>query len=284
MAVASTFKRSAYHVLRNPVLWAIVEQTLGRVSQGYEKAKRFRDPDFHRQQKLYEIVDWKMGSYARDLVVRNGPFAGMRYPSKRATGSAFYPKVLGSYESELHPVLADVLATPYHSIVDIGCAEGYYAVGLKMRMAETMVYAYDIDPRSRFLCEEMARVNGVSVQIGEACDQYTLLSADLGHKSLVLMDCEGYETELIQPALVKALCRHDFLIESHDHIRIDTTKMLLNAFRDTHDCELIQSTDDIAKAYEYDFAELVDFTLEERKVVLEEYRPTQMRWLFARAK
>jgi hypothetical protein len=262
----------------------MISSTLGRLSKLYEKLERFRDPDFHRQQQLYKTVEMKMEAYLKDLVVRNGPFAGMRYPSKRATGSAFYPKFLGSYESELHPVIDAIIASSYHSIVDVGCAEGYYAVGLKMRMMNTIVYAYDIDSRSRSLCEQMAQLNGVVVCIGEACDGDTILNLNLGQRSLVIMDCEGCEYELINHAFVEKLSQHDFLIESHDCIKIDTTKKLLDAFSLTHNCHVIQSADDIVKAYTYVFPELEDLTLEERKVVLEEYRPTQMRWLFATAK
>ena len=45
-------------------------------------------------------------------------------------GSVLIPKLLGSYEQELQPLLQRLAAQNYSEIVDIGCAEGYYAIGL----------------------------------------------------------------------------------------------------------------------------------------------------------
>jgi hypothetical protein len=39
----------------------------------------------------------------REMTVRSGPFQGMRYPGAEAAGSALIPKLLGSYQRELHP-------------------------------------------------------------------------------------------------------------------------------------------------------------------------------------
>lgn len=70
------------------------------------------------------------------LTVRRGPFAGLRYPSHDAVGSSLWPKLLGSYEAELAPTFEALCATPYRTVVDVGAAEGYYAVGLGLRLGE----------------------------------------------------------------------------------------------------------------------------------------------------
>src|SRR5579859_5362525 len=59
--------------------------------------------------------------------VRSGPFAGMRYVDA-SIGSAYLPKLLGIYERELHPVIEEACASRPGLIVDLGAAEGYYAV------------------------------------------------------------------------------------------------------------------------------------------------------------
>jgi len=41
--------------------------------------------------------------------ILNGPFTGMCYPQDHFTCFAFYPKLLGSYEAELHPFFDDIL-------------------------------------------------------------------------------------------------------------------------------------------------------------------------------
>src|SRR5277367_5483480 len=78
-------------------------------------------------------------------VVRNGPFSGMIYPREAALNRHSIPKLLGTYEMELHPVLDLVAKRHYDCVIDIGSAEGYYAVGLA-RLLMVPVYAYDPEP------------------------------------------------------------------------------------------------------------------------------------------
>ena len=70
----------------------------------------------------------KMTPIVSSLKVLNGPFEGMQYPNFESYGSASWPKLLGTYESELTNAILAKKDTDYSSIVDIGCAEGYYAV------------------------------------------------------------------------------------------------------------------------------------------------------------
>src|SRR5687767_13183612 len=78
--------------------------------------------------------------------VRHGVFAGMHYPAMEAAGSAIFPKLAGCYEAELRSLMEQIVRTPYTTVVDVGCAEGYYAVGLALRMPQVNVLAFDMDP------------------------------------------------------------------------------------------------------------------------------------------
>src|SRR4051812_47368421 len=62
----------------------------------------------------------------RDMVA-SGPFRGMRYT---ACAAGVAPKVLGTYERELHDWIVGLSSRGYECVVNVGCAEGYYAVGL----------------------------------------------------------------------------------------------------------------------------------------------------------
>jgi hypothetical protein len=66
--------------------------------------------------------------------VLHGPFAGLMYPRDLLLAQADAPiaKLLGTYEQELHPVFEEVIAKQPRTIIDIGAAEGYYAVGLAL--------------------------------------------------------------------------------------------------------------------------------------------------------
>lgn len=93
-----------------------------------------------------------------------GPFAGLRYVPESA-GSALIPKLLGCYEQELRLVLEALIRGKPRHIVNIGCAEGYYAVGLAWRLPKAEVGAYNSDSRAREFCARLARLNGVEARV-----------------------------------------------------------------------------------------------------------------------
>jgi hypothetical protein len=79
------------------------------------------------------------------LEVTGGPFAGLRYVPRYVSWSVdLIPKLLGTYEQELHPVIERWLNAGFDTFVDVGSAEGYYAVGLARGVEGARVHAFDI--------------------------------------------------------------------------------------------------------------------------------------------
>jgi hypothetical protein len=68
--------------------------------------------------------------------VFQGPFVGMEYATS-ATSGAHMPRLLGTYESELYPYLLQFAQSGLEEIIVLGCAEGYYAVGLASRSIQS---------------------------------------------------------------------------------------------------------------------------------------------------
>ncbi len=216
-----------------------------------------------------------------DPTVAGGPFKGLKYQQAQSFGSALLPKLLGSYESELHPVFEEMFANDYATIVDIGCAEGYYAVGLGLKFPKATVYCFDIEPCARDLCFELAKANGLEkrIHIGGFCDQAVLRNIELGEKALIISDCEGYEGVLFTSEIAALLARHDLIVETHDFIDINISSKVRHAFRDTHQIRSFKSLDDIEKAHRYRYSELDKYDLDTRRLVLGERRPAIMEWL-----
>jgi FkbM family methyltransferase len=94
--------------------------------------------------------------------VAKGPFAGMRC-IVGSVGSAYIPKLLGIYERELNGCVEKACALNFPLIVDIGAAEGYYAVGLARRNPKARVVAFEMAEKGRAALREMAGLNGVEV-------------------------------------------------------------------------------------------------------------------------
>lgn len=222
-----------------------------------------------------------------DLVVRHGPFQGMKYPASTSVGSQLFPKLLGSYEREIAGIIEDICRTPYSEIVDIGCAEGYYAVGLAMRIPTASVYAYDTNSEAIRLCEQMAVLNGVDdrVAVGAFCDIEALKSIPFTERSLIISDCEGYEKVLFTEEMASFLTHHDLLIEVHDFLDLDTSAVLRERFKSSHDIHVVQSLDDIKKAQTYDgYDELEGYSLAERRTLVGEFRPAIMEWFYMQSR
>lgn len=224
--------------------------------------------------------------YVGDVVERlgptvlSGPFKGMRY-IRSSEGSAIIPKIIGCYEKELHCAIGKMIGMKPDVIVDIGCAEGYYAVGMAFRLKESRIAAYDINPAAREKCAELARINGVEtrIRIGAECTHAELQEVISG-TCLVICDCEGYEDAILDPQAVSGLKKCDLIVEVHEFVVPGIGEKLKNRFESTHHLTEIYSVD--RKSGDYP---MLDFLTESEKTnVLSEWRPGNMSWLIMEAK
>lgn len=150
------------------------------------------------------------------ITVLSGPFQGMRYLNL-IIGGSITPKWLGSYEAELHPILNSLDLSRYTTLINIGSAEGYYAVGLARLQPQLPVYAFDVNPYARRSLKQIAAVNNLrSIVQGGYCTA-SQLQEFTQQCALVICDIEGYESELLDPAQIGNLRNADILVEIHPH-------------------------------------------------------------------
>jgi hypothetical protein len=168
-------------------------------------------------------------------VIWGGPFRGMAYQIA-ATEGAVLPRLLGVYESELHPHLQAFAGEALDCVIDVGCAEGYYAVGLARLMPGATIYAHDIDPKAQAACRLLAQKNGVEarVQVGGEFKP-TDFEAFAGLRGLVMVDAEGAEVDILRPDLSPALAGLNLIVETHDVYREGNLAELTARFSPTHD-------------------------------------------------
>ena len=195
----------------------------------------------HHSQKALEAV---ANRYDRE--VQAGPFAGMRFIELDSAfiDEAVTPKILGCYEEELHFALETLIQRGnYHLLVNIGCAEGYYAVGLARRLPDIHGYAFDALAECCRTCEELAKVNAVSDQLTiEGKVDVDQLEQIITQRALILIDCEGCEIDLLQPEHIPALTYSDILVEVHDNENPMISETLIQRFSATHQIETIYPT------------------------------------------
>lgn len=277
VALKKTAKKMLMFLVSKQLTWFLV-RACGMHHIGKIRGFRSHAVAIWKEQEITLRIQSNIQS--RGLHVLSGPFAGLQYPSFDSCGSALLPKLLGTYEHELHEIIERLIRKKPPIVVDVGCAEGYYAVGIAMRCAHSRIFAYDIDPAARKLCAGMAEFNQVAerVSVSGKCDPESLAAHDFSKGGLVISDCEGYERHLFTHAIAKSLSGADVIIEMHEYLDRDMARHIADVFSQTHDCALVQSISDFDKAcrYESDFLRESDF--DEKMIAFAEGRREIMNW------
>jgi hypothetical protein len=152
----------------------------------------------------------------------SGPFTGMCYIGNAASNARIHiPKLLGIYEREVNPHIEQACALNFPLIVNVGAAEGYYAVGMARRNPMARVIAFEMDAGSRAALAETIKLNDVGnrVEIRGKCEPEDLERALADTpRPLVICDVEGYESVLLDPLSVPSLRRTWILVELHEFV------------------------------------------------------------------
>jgi hypothetical protein len=215
------------------------------------------------------------------LQVLAGPFAGMNY-FRTPPGHHFSPKILGIYEKELHGSVESIFARQYDRVMNVGSAEGYYAVGFGRHFGSAQIFAYDISKREQALCAQLGQLNGLAerLHVSGECTSATL-DENVRIGTLVVMDCEGCEEALLNPELSPNLVYADCLVEIHEAEGITILlEILKTRFAQTHDQQIIWSEKRNPDKYP-ELAFITDATVRYHAVV--EREPRQA-WLVMFAK
>jgi hypothetical protein len=200
--------------------------------------------------------------------VLHGPFKNMTI-IKEFDGGVSTSQVLGSYELELHPYIFALSKRMYSTIVDLGCANGYYSVGLALVFPEAEVWGFDIKPECVRISLLRAQMNNVDQRsyFGGCCS-HTRLNQLCSQRTLVFSDIEGGEKQLLDPVLVPNLSNADLVVELHDSIDPTITHTLIQRFTPTHACQLVEMQPRNAS----DFPEIKSFTPQEIEMAFSEQK------------
>jgi hypothetical protein len=203
-------------------------------------------------------------------VVQYGPFAGMQCSS-----SAVLPHLIGSYEAELHETIRQLSHRGYDRVINIGCGEGYYAVGLARLWPAVNVLALDSNAAAQKVCGALAELNGVAERITMMGKCTPAVLQDLVRPgALIFCDCEGDELQLLDPVAIPELLRCDIVVEMHDCYAPNTSATLVNRFRASHNIRVISQASRDWRSYPV-LESLNEF---ERLFALCEFRPGPTPW------
>jgi len=235
--------------------------------------------------KLNEMLDERRKGLLQyvyqkcDGTVQHGLFKGMKILNKNKWGDGDTGgKLLGVYEDELFPILEQVIETKPDLIINYGCAEGFYGVGLAMKLPKSHVVMFDIESDSLRIAGENAAINfATNIEFTNNCNNLEYFESLLANANepFVVMDCEGYEGYMLDPYAVPSLAKTRLLVEMHDCIRPGLTDDLIDKFNETHDLEGI--TQGNKNLHIEPITELSDV---DKFIITNENRPCTMHWIY----
>lgn len=217
-----------------------------------------------------------------DGLVQSGPFTGVKLLPDVCWGDGdTASKLLGLYEDELHSYINRMVANEPDLVVNLGSAEGYYAVGMALRCSKSRVVAADIDARARDITAKTAAANSVCVELMNGVTANELQGIIAGaNKPFLIIDIEGAENTVLDPVLAPDLSRCTILVESHDCFDPGITQRLMQRFETTHHTELIRA----AGKNPWMFSALDKMWDLEKLILVNECRPESAQWIWMEPK
>lgn len=217
------------------------------------------------------------------LQIMSGPFAGLHYV-ENSTGGAYFPKLLGTYEKELTPYFEELKKVDFKKIVNVGGGEGYFAVGLARAFPKARVDVYEPEFYGCYLMDKMASQNNVRSQL--SINAKLCFTNDLQNSlqetvpSLVVMDVEGAELQLLDPDKVPGLLYSHIVVEIHDSVSPDLGTAIINRFAKSHSLTEIWQQDRMLS----DMPFKTTFFKKQFLKLMHEGRGSKMRWFYFKPK
>lgn len=221
------------------------------------------------------------------LIVKFGPFEGLKYPFRKSLALTLLPKILGVYEKELHPIINELKMIKYDSVVNIGCAEGYYLAGLAMVIKSQVWYAVDSNKEAIKLSKKMLEENRLSNDIRflhSSNFDFNEIPGLEYSRSLIFSDCEGHEYNLFNENNLYTFSNADLIIETHDFIIPGILSNLIKLFFETHHIEIIESGDNRERLKLIFDSEFNSYRNVIKEMLISEERPCKMYWLYLKSK
>jgi hypothetical protein len=232
---------------------------------------------YQRKKILSKQIDEQFKS-----TVKYGPFKGLRMATDSWWSYADRAAILfGLYEQEVLLSLKNVPPN-YKTFIDIGAADGYYGVGVLINDMFDKSYCYETSEKGRDVIKQNAALNNVAdrIEIRRKAEKtfYKDFTPDELKRSVILVDIEGGEFDLLDQTTLKALMRSIIIVELHDWRFEDgqsKLQRLINDAKATHKVsKFTTSSRDLSG-----FEELKQYADTDRWLICSERRDRLMTWL-----
>lgn len=223
--------------------------------------------------------------------VKYGPYNGLKFTNniKKLSYTDYPAYLFGIYEYDIVKILTACKRYNVKNFVNIGASVGYHAIGLiKKKFYETAI-CFEKDKKTRNILKKNIKLNKCEKKIkifSEAKEDFYLKigqNIDL-RKTMILIDIEGGEFEILNSSSVKFLSDCFLIIEIHHWTNdfYSKYKNLLKILFSHYKINFITYPENDLKINS--FQELRGFNDDNRYLMCSEHRPSKMRYLFCRPK
>lgn len=235
------------------------------------------DPVSLKKQKVLDNLLIKYNSR-----VKYGPFKNLIL-DKDSWWAKFdlISQILGTYEENVVNYVLSKREETKELFVNIGAADGYFAVGFAFSGLFENIYAYEISRDARNKIRENAIRNNCinKINIKNEANIYSFMEIEKSFKSgMILIDIEGSEYDLLDQKMFSILKNFHLIVEMHPFLVNDgflkNERLLLDAKK--------YFNVDISFRKNYSpckFKELAKFSEDEQLLALSEGRSEKTEWL-----
>jgi hypothetical protein len=219
-----------------------------------------------------------------DYRVAYGPFAGLQLdPQSWWSAADRGGMILGCYEAQVLRVLQS-LCVGARSMVDVGAADGYYAVGAVKAGMVPLAFCFEMSPAGQAVIRSNAAANGVADKIAVAgiadAEFLDWIPEDYWNEddaSVFLVDIEGAEFDLLTSNVLERLRKSRIIVELHEAKGVSPSEVdaLIERAAPHFQCDVITSGPRDPGAIQ----ELAAWSDDDRWLLMSESRSYDMRWL-----
>lgn len=202
--------------------------------------------------------------------VQSGLFKNLKLKKR----SDLYSKILGIYENQLHIYIKDAISKKPNLLINIGCGDGYYGLGISKIIPEIKSILVDINEDELNNCKENCLLNNLkNIEFKNSISNNELKNLYENNNNIFfIIDAEGAEANLLE--IDENFTNSNFLIECHDFIVPNITELLKNKFMFSHK---IYEITDCQKTIDLEY---LDLSLDQKIFFQSEGRPGIMKWLY----
>ncbi|PWS31679.1 hypothetical protein [Pedobacter paludis] len=167
-----------------------------------------------------------------------GPFSGLNIPDKLISELSV-SEILGLYESCLFPVWEALLSKQVNNIMMIGGGHGYYSATLSYLFQPNETYIFEANMAYHEMIIEWCKYNKINTPNLFPLATQEILATWEKPVELLICDCEGGESYLLNPLVYTWQLNCDIVVEVHPFIVDNLVSDIIKKFKKSHRIKII---------------------------------------------